>query len=99
VSELPYTDGAFDAVTAFETVYFWPDIGGDFKEVRRVLRPGGVFLICNEARDPGDDTWTDKIDGMRIYSKDELIKLLDESGFETTSANVRENGWLCVTAR
>ena len=38
----------FDAVTAFETVYFWPDLPQCFREVYRVLKPGGTFLICNE---------------------------------------------------
>lgn len=26
VSRLPYADASFDLVTAFETVYFWPDV-------------------------------------------------------------------------
>jgi ubiquinone/menaquinone biosynthesis C-methylase UbiE len=98
VSALPYKDGEFDAATAFETVYFWPDIGNDLREVRRVLHPGGVFLICNEVCDPTDDTWTSKIDGMRVYGKDELIQLLGESGFKTTASYTHKNGWLCITA-
>ena len=36
-------------VTAFETVYFWPELAQNFREVYRVLKPGGVFFICNEA--------------------------------------------------
>ena len=34
--------------TAFETVYFWPEIEKSFAEVRRILSPGGIFLIVNE---------------------------------------------------
>jgi ubiquinone/menaquinone biosynthesis C-methylase UbiE len=48
VSQIPWEDGAFDLVTAFETVYFWPDFEGGLKEVRRVLKPGGTLFICNE---------------------------------------------------
>jgi ubiquinone/menaquinone biosynthesis C-methylase UbiE len=99
VSALPYEDGVFDAAIAFETVYFWPDIANNFREVKRVLRPGGVFLVCNEDCDPSNDTCTSKIDGMRIYSREELDRLLSESGFEITSVNTRENGWLCIVAR
>jgi ubiquinone/menaquinone biosynthesis C-methylase UbiE len=99
VSAMPYDDGAFDAVVAFETVYFWPDAAKDFREVRRVLRPGGTFLICNEASDPADVTWTDRIDGMRVYGEDELIRSLSDGGFEVTGSHSRENGWLCVTAK
>jgi ubiquinone/menaquinone biosynthesis C-methylase UbiE len=99
VSALPYDDDTFDAVIAFETIYFWPNPETDFREVCRVLRPGGVFLICNEACDPSDDTWTSKIDGMRVYSKEDLNRLLSENGFDITSVNIHASGWLCLTAQ
>lgn len=49
---LPYGDGAFDAVTAFETVYFWSSVSKALAEVFRVIRKGGCFLISLEASDP-----------------------------------------------
>ena len=39
----------FDLATAFETAYFWPGLEKCFGEVCRVLRPGGVFMICIES--------------------------------------------------
>ena len=51
---LPYADGIFDLVTAFETVYFWPDLNKAFGEILRVLKPGGQFLIICEADDTTD---------------------------------------------
>src|SRR5262249_9037000 len=47
--ELPFPDGAFDLVTAVETHYYWPDLAGDAREIRRVLKPGGVFVAIAEA--------------------------------------------------
>ena len=46
--------------TAFETVYFWPELAQNFREVYRVLKPGGTFFICNEANGETakDDKWT-----------------------------------------
>ena len=43
VMQLPYEEAKFDLVTAYETVYFWPDLEKAFSEVYRVLKPGGVF--------------------------------------------------------
>jgi ubiquinone/menaquinone biosynthesis C-methylase UbiE len=40
-SSLPFKDEKFDLATAFETIYFWPDLVNDFKEVNRVLKSGG----------------------------------------------------------
>lgn len=43
VCSLPYKEEAFDAVTAFETVYFWSPVDKALSEVARVLRKGGLF--------------------------------------------------------
>lgn len=51
VGALPYGDGAFDLVTAFETVYFWPDLEKAFQEILRTLKPGGRFLLVCETDD------------------------------------------------
>lgn len=50
VAALPFKDNAYDMATAFETVYFWPDIEKSFAEVRRILKPGATFLIVNEPK-------------------------------------------------
>jgi ubiquinone/menaquinone biosynthesis C-methylase UbiE len=42
--ELPYADESFDAVAAMWMLYHVPDIDRALAEVRRVLRPGGLFV-------------------------------------------------------
>jgi SAM-dependent methyltransferase len=50
VTALPYADGSFDVVVCQFGVMFFPDRVAAYREVRRVLRPGGTFLfnIWNE---------------------------------------------------
>ena len=51
VEALPFRTGYFDVVTAFETVYFWPDLEAGLRETARVLGPGGRLVIVNEVAD------------------------------------------------
>ena len=46
VADMVFADDWFDTITAFETVYFWPDLLQCFREVYRVLKPGGTFCGC-----------------------------------------------------
>ena len=101
VSCLPFEDGAFDLVTAFETVYFWPGPTESFREVYRTLRPGGIFLIVNESdgEDPHASKWLSVIDGMRIFDGDQLARFLTEAGFSEVILNRNaKKRWLCVLA-
>ena len=100
VAELPFESEQFDAVTAFETVYFWPDLPQCFREVYRVLKPGGTFLICNESNGDTDrdEKWTEIIGGMTIYKDIELKAYLEQAGFHDVQIH-KKKSWLCVTAR
>src|SRR5210317_2553239 len=45
VSSMRFSDNVFGLITAFETHCFWPDFRNDLKEVHRVMRQNGQFLI------------------------------------------------------
>ena len=100
VAELPFESEQFDLVTAFETVYFWPDLPHCFREVYRVLKPGGTLLICNESNGDSDrdEKWTEIIGGMTIYKDAELKAYLEQAGFHEVRIH-KKKSWLCITAR
>lgn len=82
VAHLPYEDESFDLITAVETIYFWKDIKNNFKEVKRVLKNGGTFLILCEASDPDETNWPE-IDGLvKIYTPEEVSEILKENLFK-----------------
>ena len=95
---LPYSDMTFDLVTAFETVYFWGDLSVAFREVIRVLKPGGLFMICNEMADPTNTMWTDLIDGMNIHTIEEMESCLLSVGFNEVKADKKKEN-ICIVAR
>ena len=101
VAELPFEAEQFEIVTAFETVYFWPELAQNFREVYRVLKLGGTFFICNEANGETtkDDKWTKIIDGMTIYTDTALKAYLEQAGFCQIQIHKNKKGWLCITVQ
>lgn len=95
---LPFSEDSFDIVTAFETVYFWPEIEKCFSEVYRVLKPNGCFMICNESNGEThkDDKWVEKIGDMTIYNGEQLHTFLTNASFSDIQVDKNEKGWLCV---
>jgi SAM-dependent methyltransferase len=47
---LPFNDAAFDAIVCIDAVHFCDDLNFTFKEVGRVLAPGGLFVISTHTK-------------------------------------------------
>ena len=82
VMQLPYEEAKFDLVTAYETVYFWPNLEKAFSEVYRVLKPKGVFSFSyGDERSSSMRYWANEIEAMCILPLDEIKQLLADAGF------------------
>ena len=111
VSDLPFENNTFDIVTAFETVYFWPNFVNDLKEIHRVLKDDGILFIANEALPKEYDERQNHIIellDMNIYSQSELEESLQKAGFTNIKSHVKESkdsftgddaDWICVIAK
>ena len=101
VMKLPFRDKTFDVITAFETIYFWPDINEAFKQVYRVLKVSGTFMICNESNGENskEEKWTKIIQGMKIYNSEQIKKSLEDAGFTDIKIHKNKKGWLCVVCK
>ena len=92
VESLPFEDNTFDIITAFETVYFWPNIEKSFGEVKRVLKPGGIFLIGTESN--GSDNIpmriSEKLIDMTVYNDEELTRFLTNNDYSEITVYLRD---------
>lgn len=92
VQSLPFDDDSFDIVTAFETIYFWPDIEKCFGEVKRVLKPGGIFLIGMESN--GSDNMimklSEKLIDMTVYNDEEVTRFLENNDYSEIKVYLRD---------
>jgi ubiquinone/menaquinone biosynthesis C-methylase UbiE len=108
VSQLPFANETFDLVTAIETHLFWPDLPNDFREIARVLRPGGTLLIVAEIYRGGKhlEGVRKKIfdkhlaANMNLLTSDEHRDLFSSAGFSDVQIFEEfEKGWICGVGR
>lgn len=89
---LPFPDGEFDFCLMVTTVCFLDDMDAAFLEARRVLKPGGAFIIAFVDREsPLGREYLQKKDNSAFYKKAtfystrELTEYLGMSGFRDFS--------------
>lgn len=51
---MPFEDGQFDLVVGHAFLHHIPDVDSALREIIRVLKPGGRFVICGEPTRKGD---------------------------------------------
>jgi ubiquinone/menaquinone biosynthesis C-methylase UbiE len=97
VEKMPFEDHQFDLATAFETVFFWPDAAENTKEVYRVLKKNGQFVIINNYGNPDID-WEKKIPCMTRYTAEEIAGFMQKAGFVDVQVSHKEN-LFCVVGK
>jgi ubiquinone/menaquinone biosynthesis C-methylase UbiE len=102
VSQLPFSDDAFDVVTAVETHFWWPALPTDMREALRVLKPGGRLIIIAEVY-KGAKTFSAKAverysqkSGMALLSVEEHRELFKHAGYSDVLITTNlSKGWIC----
>jgi ubiquinone/menaquinone biosynthesis C-methylase UbiE len=102
VSLLPFSDGAFDVITAVETHFWWPALPTDLREVLRVLKPGGRLIIIAEVY-KGAEAFTCKAaeryankTGMALLTVEEHRELFTDAGYSDVQVITEPSkGWIC----
>ena len=77
---LPYEDSCFDKVYTVHTLYFWPEPLKYIREIVRVLKPGGRFVLGFRPAD-GPEIRNFPASVYRFYTVDEVSALLCDVGF------------------
>lgn len=104
VVALPFPDRSFDIVTAVETHYYWPDLPANVREVLRVLKPGGTFVLIAETYRGGPFRL---LYGLvmpllraAFLSDAEHRDLLTQAGFtEVETKHLSGKNWIFATGR
>lgn len=84
VTNIPYKDDFFNALVSIDVLYH-KQVGSDlkaFQEFKRVLKPGGILIVKNPAHNWLRGSHDIVIHTKKRYSKLQLRKLLEKTGFE-----------------
>jgi ubiquinone/menaquinone biosynthesis C-methylase UbiE len=93
VTMIPLDNSQLDLVTAFETVQFWTNINDSFREIIRVLKKGGDFLIINRYPPENSKWWK----MAKIKSDKEYRLQFENSGFDKISIDLKyKKGWIII---
>jgi ubiquinone/menaquinone biosynthesis C-methylase UbiE len=92
---LPFADASFDFVFSRYSAHHWSDLGQALREVRRVLKPGGVVAFVDVAAPglPLLDTHLQTVEVLRDsshvrdYSPSEWARQLGEAGLVVTASS------------
>lgn len=93
---LPFHDATFDIYTCRTAPHHFFDVPAFLAEARRVLKPGGQFLMADTVttEDPAIDRWENAIEllrdpsHVRNYAPSEWLRMIGGAGLETLRADL-----------
>ncbi|MGN0254687.1 MAG: class I SAM-dependent methyltransferase [Chordicoccus sp.] len=101
VEALPFEDETFDKIITVESFYFWPDPAENLKEVYRVLKKGGHFLLVAETYDSPamSDRERENVATYHLFNptKEKFGELFANAGFEHVQIHTKSGEeWICI---
>lgn len=100
IENLPYKAAEFTKLCSVNTLYFWKAPLVALAECRRMLKPGGMIVLCfNSKADLA--AWPGHVHGFNLYDISEVEEMLAVAGFsqiDIANGNDPEQGlFYCVT--
>ena len=101
VEAMPFGDNCFDRIITVESFYFWPDPSENLKEVYRVLKKGGKFLIAADINGDAqlDEKDIESINKFHLFNPTlgEFRDLLLNAGFTDVRIHTKDKQkWVCA---
>ncbi|MDR0828774.1 MAG: class I SAM-dependent methyltransferase [Prevotellaceae bacterium] len=99
VEKLPFADESIDKIYTVNTVYFWENFDIGIAEIKRVLKPNGIFINTIYTQKHLSKLIITKY-GFEKYDVEYLQKYTAESGLKIVQTiKIERNKSLCITAK
>jgi SAM-dependent methyltransferase len=103
VSDLPFSDGTFELVTAFETYFFWPDQVNDLKKAASKVKKNGYMVIVSETyphpafKERNDEVVREY--GLELLDNDVMVSILEGCGLDVAVDEIVEKNWVVFVGK
>ena len=99
ISKTSFENDLFDKAYTVNTIYFWNEMDKCFSEIKRILKPKGVFLNVVYTK-----KYLDRIlfaqYGFNKYGVEEIEKITKDNGMELiTTIEIKKNKSYCIISR
>lgn len=99
VQNIPLENSSIDKAYTINTVYFWQDIETGFSEIKRVLKPNGIFLNILYLKELLDKLPMTQY-GYSKYTSEQMEKITMKSGLKIENiVEIEQGKSICIIAR
>jgi ubiquinone/menaquinone biosynthesis C-methylase UbiE len=96
ISKTSFGNNTFDKICTINTIYFWEDYAKCFSEIKRVLKPDGIFMNNFYSKDFLENIIYTKY-GFNKYTLEEIIKMTEENGLKINKIiEIKKNHAYCI---
>ena len=101
VDKLPYKNDFFDRAITVESFYFWPNPVENLKEVLRVLKPNGKFLLVADIYEKASLSQRAR-ENIRMFkmlnpTPEDFVSMFKQAGFTKTEIKTKaQTDWIAV---
>jgi ubiquinone/menaquinone biosynthesis C-methylase UbiE len=88
VASLPHADEYFDTAFSIHSIYFWTRPVDCLKELRRVLKPGGLLAITIQPKDKWNELQRRESNLRTLYVSSDVVALFADAGFREVRVEV-----------
>ena len=81
IQETSFENDTFDRIYTISTMYFWNDLGKCFSEIKRILKPNGLFLNIIYSK-KFLDTLRYTTYGFTKFTIEDLERITEENGMK-----------------
>jgi ubiquinone/menaquinone biosynthesis C-methylase UbiE len=91
-----FENNTFSKIYTINTIYFWNNLEKCFSEIKRILKPKGIFLNAIYTKEYLDKIIYTKY-GFNKYSIEDMVKLTEENGMKINKiVEIKRNKIYCI---